>query len=123
MYNLAIKIRQYFLLNICIYIQIMVIRNIWGNCRITLVFFSETVKWSRFSGRSTVKCPLYWRYSTYRVIFHIIREDHQLCYVDKSSELLIRKALFVHALTFSNHATMVIWFFYLYEYQRKTIYE
>ena len=123
MNNLTIKVSQYLLFNNRVNILIWKICIIRCNIQISRIFFSETVERCRLFCCRTIECPLNRNNTTHSVIFHIIRENHQLCNIQKSPKFFVRKSLLVHSLTFRNHSTMIIWFFYFNKYNRKSIYK
>ena len=108
--HLTVEIRKDSLFNISIDVLIRVLPDIWCDLCAGRVFFAEAIKWSFFSGRSTVESTLNRHYTTHCVILHIVGENHQLCDINEPAELLVGKALAVHSGALSDHATMVIRF-------------
>ena len=123
MNNLTIKVSQYLLFNNRVNILIWEICIIRCNIQIRRIFFSETVERCRLFCRRTIECPLNRNNTTHSVIFHIIRENHQLCNIQKSPKFFIRKSLLIHSLAFCNHTAVIIRLFYFNKYKWKSIYK
>ena len=85
------------------------------------ILFSETIEGSKTSCSRAVERAFHRYHSSPGVVFHIVREDHQLRDVDEATKLRVGKSLFVHARTFSHHAAGIIGLFHLDEAQRQPI--
>ena len=123
MNNLTIKVSQYLLFNNRVNILIWKICIIRCNIQISRIFFSKTVERCRLFCCRTIECPLNRNNTTHSVIFHIIRENHQLCNIQKSPKFFIRKSLLVHSLAFCNHTAVIIRLLYFNKYKWKSIYK
>ena len=85
------------------------------------ILFSETIEGSKTSCSRAVERAFHRYHSSHGVIFHIVREDHQLRHVDEATKLRVGKSLFVHARTFCHHAPGVVGLFHFDEAQRQPI--
>ena len=121
MNNLTIEIGQDFSFNIRLYILIRKISYVRSYCLISHIFFSKTIKWCKFSCRSTIECTLNRNNTTQSIVFHVIRKNHKLRNINKSSKFLVGKSLTIHSRAFFYHTAPIIWFFNLYKYQWQTI--
>ena len=69
----------------------------WSDFLLTDIIFSETIEWSKGTSTSTIECSLNGHNTAKGIIFHIVREYHQLRNIDKSAELFIRKTFAIHS--------------------------
>ena len=57
------------------------------------------------------------------IVFHIIAEYHQLRDINKTAELFVWEALFVHSCTLGQHPTMIIWLLNFNKTKWHTVYK
>ena len=69
---------------------------------------------------TTVECTLD-RFGSGKVILLVVRENHQLCKVDKSAKLGIGKTLVIHAMKLNKYSSFVVGLLHLDKDKWQTI--
>ena len=95
--------------------KIWVVPIIRGNFQTAWILFSKTVEWRERSCSRTIKCTLNRHNAAQGVVLHVVGEYHQLSYIDKTAELLVRKAFLVHSCALCHHASMIVGLFHFYK--------
>ena len=121
--HLDIEIRQYLLFDYGVNGFVGERLIVWCNGCFKGILFSETVEGSGFLGTRAVEHTLNGSDAVQGLVLHIVREYHQLGYVDESSELTVRETFVVHSPSLGNNTLVVVRFLHLNEAQRQTIHE
>ena len=123
MENLHIEVRKDLLFYGWVYWRIRELLVIRSHNRSLRILFTETVERSITFSTSTIEYTLYWSNTVHGLILHIVREEHQLCYIDEATELAIWETLVIHTPSLCYYTFSVIWLLYLDETKRQTIYK